>query len=198
RLIRRFNRELRDDYPHQAFDPSGYGIGLLSKHPIVQQEWLRPPTNGRPILHAELNVDGQPLHVFVVHISWPTILTETSYGIPRGLHEYWQAQEIYFLQQQAEAVDGPVVILGDFNMSDQSHSYKELSAEFGDAFRDGGWGLGFTYPNYRPVLGHEIETPLLRIDYIFYDEAMQIEQADVKCFEGGSDHCALQAIFELP
>lgn len=196
--IEHFDLQLRDQYAYQLFDPSGSGIGLLSAHPIIESQWLQPPTKGRPMLHATLDVSGQPMHVFVAHISWPTIMRASNYGIPSGLHEYWQAQEIYFLQQQAESVNAPVIIMGDFNMSDQSHSYKELTAEFGDAFRDGGWGLGFTFPNYRTIWGHTIETPVLRIDYIFYDEVLQIEQAQVGCFESASDHCALISHFELP
>ena len=196
--VERFDQYLRDHYPYQVFDPSGTGIGLVSKYEIVQEKWLQPPTNGRPILHAKLDLNNQVVDVFVAHIAWPSLSTEPNFGIPNGLNEYWQAREIYFLQEHAEAAGGPVIIMGDFNMSDQSHSYKELSGKFGDAFRDGGWGLGFTFPNYRRVLGREIKTPLLRIDYIFYDERLTIQHAEVFCFEGGSDHCALMASFAIP
>lgn len=196
--INHFNSQLRNQYPYQTFDPKGTGVGLLSRYEIVEESWLQPPTNGRPMLHAQLDINDEIVHVFVAHVSWPTILRTSTSQFPHGLHEYGQAKEVYFLQQQAEAVSGPVIMMGDFNMSDQSHSYKELTANFGDAFRDGGWGLGFTFPNYRTVLGQEIETPILRIDYIFYDEVLDIQQAEVTCFENGSDHCALRAIFSSP
>lgn len=196
--------QLQSQYPHQVFDPDGWGIGLLSQHPITNINWLKPPTNGRTILHAQIEVENQPLDIFVVHFSLPTISMHPILGIPYGVDEYWQAKEINFVLNTAKSIDGPVLIMGDFNMSDQSHTYKELSSAFGDAFRDGGWGLGFTFPSqvsyYHDRLNRNIllPKPLVRIDYIFYSKTVAIQQAKVTCFTDRSDHCALQARFAWP
>ncbi len=199
-----FKTQLHLKFPHQIYDPDGYGIGLLSRYEIIEHEWLQPPTDSRLMLHALIEVEGELVNIFVVHLLLPQINFNSTVGLPTGLSEYWQAQEIYFLQQKAKEVSGPVLLMGDFNMSDQSHTYKELSDSYGDAFRDGGWGLGFTFPHQQSYyfeqagLDIPLPKPMVRIDYIFYDPELMIQQADVQCFSGASDHCALQARFVLP
>ncbi|MFK7800174.1 MAG: endonuclease/exonuclease/phosphatase family protein [Anaerolineae bacterium] len=193
--IRAYERRLKDIYPYQVFDSNGVGAGLISKHPIESYEWLTPES-GRPMLHATVDWNGQLVHVFTVHLVWPNINWHDSTGIPIGLNEYYQARQIDFLLNQARAVDGPVLLMGDYNMSDQSHTYKILSEEYGDAFRDGGWGFGFTFPNSMHIKGQKVEVPLVRIDYIFYSDHFEIVGADVDCIENRSDHCALKAVFQ--
>ncbi|MEM9775322.1 MAG: endonuclease/exonuclease/phosphatase family protein [Chloroflexota bacterium] len=198
-----FNKHLNSQFPHQIFDPEQYGIGLLSKHPIIEQSWLQPPTNGRLILHARVDIRGQAIDVFVVHFSLPSIHFDPIVGLPIGLNEYWQAVEINFVLEQAKSAGGPVLMMGDFNMSDQSHTYKDLTAHFGDAFRDVGWGLGFSFPHQQSYnfeqagLVVPLPHPIVRIDYIFYDEQLKVVGSQVKCLNEGSDHCAMVAKFGL-
>lgn len=194
RQARVYRRQLTDVYPYQVFDRDGDGAGLISKHPITEYEWLMPES-GRKMLHATVDWDGKLVHVFTVHLVWPSIRWEESIGIPTGLNEYWQAKQIDFLMAEAKKVDGPVLLMGDFNMSDQSHTYKLLTEEYGDAFRDGGWGLGFTFPNSTTMKGVQLDVPVVRIDYIFYSDHFDIVGADVDCIPGSSDHCALNAGF---
>ena len=53
----------------------------------------------------------------------------------------------------------PILIAGDFNMTDQTDDYRRLTAKFSDTFREVGWGMGFTFPDaarekaFRKALG---------------------------------------------
>ena len=195
RQARVYRNQLTESYPYQVLDRDGVGAGLISRYPITAYEWLAPESGGRKILHATVDWDGQPIHVFTVHLSWPSIRWEESTGIPTGLNEYSQAKQINFLLAEAKKIDGPLLLVGDFNMSDQSHTYELLTEEYGDAFRDGGWGLGFTFPNSTTMKGIQLDVPVVRIDYIFYSDHFGIVGADVDCIPGSSDHCALNAGF---
>ena len=195
RQARVYRQQLTESYPYQVLDrDDGSGAGLISKHPIIDYEWL-VPKSGRKMLYATVDWDGQLVHVFTVHLSWPAIHWEELTGIPIGLTEGRQSRQVDFLIAEAKKVKGPVLILGDFNMSDQSETYELLTREYGDAFRDGGWGLGFTFPNSTTMKGVQLDVPIVRIDYIFYSNHFDIVGSDVDCIPGSSDHCALKAVF---
>ena len=72
--------------------------------------------------------------------------------------------------------------MGDFNITDQTTNYTEFSSYLADAFRERGWGLGFTFTRFR-----ELRIPMWRIDYVFHSEELIVLEADVGDF-AGSDH----------
>ena len=184
--------ELAATYPYQILDPAIGSTGLLSKLPIVSYEWLRPP-NGRPFLHVIVNRQGSALHVFAVHFQTPGILWWERLPLPRGLVEAGLEAEVAYLLPQVAVVSEPVVVLGDFNMSDQSRAYAVMTAALQDGFRQSGIGLGRTFPNNLHWAGIRIPFPLVRIDYVFHSPHLAATSAAVKCIEGQSDHCAVLA-----
>lgn len=182
--------ELAAAYHYRILDPSVGTTGLLSKLPIVSTQWLSPP-NGRPFLHAVVNREGVELHVFAIHFYPPGIVWWESLPLPRGLIETGLEGEAAILLQQAAAVSGPVIVLGDFNMSDQSRAYAAMSAVLQDGFREAGIGLGWTFPNNFYLAGVRIPFPLVRIDYVFHSPQLAATSARVNCIAGQSDHCAV-------
>lgn len=71
---------------------------------------------------------------------------------------------------------GPLMIVGDFNMTDQSADYGQITARYADTYREIGWGMGFTFPDFSTlsaipgsVSGLGFIRPLARIDYVFHD-----------------------------
>ena len=47
----------------------------------------------------------------------------------------------------------PLIVIGDFNLTDQQSLYTSLTRHLRDAHREGGWGMGFTFtplPAARP------------------------------------------------
>ena len=103
--------------------------------------------------------------------------------------EDWHNQRSFFenLLGELDKADGPIIVLGDFNMTPQSENYTLLTSELFDTFIESGWGFGFSYPA-RPKLGISLPTPIVRIDYIFISEHFSSVYTQVLKESGDSDH----------
>ncbi len=146
-------RDLSSDYRYQALYPDGEeGIGLISRYPILEDGVIFLDSQ-RPYLQARLEIEGQPITVFVAHPNSPVI---DPFG--RGYRPRSRAD----LEALASLIDStqPTLLIGDLNLTDQSGEY-DLLVEAGlvDAFRESGKGFGATFPS---------DQPLVRIDYVWY------------------------------
>lgn len=182
--------ELAATYPYRILDPAVATTGLLSKLPVVSYQWLTPP-HGRPFPHVVVDQGGAHWHIFPIHFYPPGILWWERLHLPRGLIEADLEAEVAYLLQQVAAVSGPVVVLGDFNMSDQSRAYSAMTSRLQDSFRQAGMGLSRTFPNNFRLAGVPIPVPLVRIDYVFHSSNLETTSAAVNCVPGQSDHCAV-------
>ncbi|MEM7798954.1 MAG: endonuclease/exonuclease/phosphatase family protein [Chloroflexota bacterium] len=185
-----FRQDLSTLYPYQILDPNVGSVGLLSQFPINRYTWINPPS-GRRILHAEIALEDQLLQLFVIHFSTPSFERDRSQRLPYGLTEEHLNRESDFLLDVISNIEGSVLILGDFNMSDQSRAYSKITARYNDAFNAVGWGAGFTFPNDIQVGPVPIFAPIVRIDYAFYSDTLAAVSSDVRCISNLSDHCAL-------
>jgi endonuclease/exonuclease/phosphatase (EEP) superfamily protein YafD len=176
-LIPGLARNMRDAYPYQALDAVPTK-GLLSRYPILAVEAHDLSSVHVPTLVATLEVDGAPLRVIVTHV------------VPKGFGP-GAAAEIDALADLAMA-DGPAILMGDFNMTDQSDNYTRLvDAGLTDAFRAAGQGFGFTWPTI--LRGTDLAVqPLLRIDFIFHTPHFDSLRAWVGP-AAGSDHLPVLA-----
>jgi len=168
-------------YPHQALypRPPGYstqGMGLLSKHPILEKEfwqydWLPIPL---AYMRVVLDVQGRRLVVYNAHPTHPGM---SGHGF---FDDSLRDREIRELMARIRA-EGPgdLLLLGDFNLPDQSDDYQQITATLRDSYREVGWGMGWTYP---------ATLPILRLDYGFYQGNLQATQAQLMPHGGGSDH----------
>ena len=78
----------------------------------------------------------------------------------------------------------PVIVLGDFNDTAISYTYKTIIGDLQDAFLTKGWGVGSTFTG--PL-------PYLRIDYVLVDPVFEI--ADFKVIEKKfSDHYPVSCV----
>ena len=73
---------------------------------------------------------------------------------------------------------GPTVILGDTNQPDLTATYEDELGHYGDAFHQGGWGFGYTYPSRHPWM---------RIDRVLLGQGLRATSFEVAC-NGVSDH----------
>ena len=85
------------------------------------------------------------------------------------------------LLSRLETVDTPVIVIGDFNLTDQHSSYRAITNHLRDAHTESGWGMGFT-ARYVPL-----GLPLWRIDYIFHSPQMMALRTVLGEY-GASDH----------
>ena len=87
-----------------------------------------------------------------------------------------------------EQVDGPILVVGDLNFTDQEHEYKLLTGTLEDAHRESGWGMGFSFSRL-PSSG----IAMWRIDYVLYSKEFVVLNTQTGEFNG-SDHRPVIAI----
>lgn len=188
--------ELAQRYPYQALhtlpDNPIPGQGVLSRYPIADDEYWRIY---QAMQRLTLNVAGQPVAFYNAHPVQPI----SANGFTR------RAEEISHLLERTASETVPVLLAGDFNMSDQSADYWRIAARYQDAYQAAGWGLGFTFPATIPYFGggqfapaiFEWIPPLVRLDYVFHDAAFESLDAQVLADAGGSDHLPVMATLAL-
>ncbi len=180
------DRDLRELYPYQVLHGIGIpGEGLLSRYPIRESEVFLLAGHRLTHIRATVEVDGVPLTVITAH---PPPL-----GVHDGGYRAHPAAQAEIEALVAMATSGgPVILLGDFNTTDQGDLYR-LAADAGlvDAFRVAGWGLGLTWPA-APIGGRLALPPLIRIDFVWHTAHFQA----VRAWVGpgvGSDHLPVLA-----
>jgi vancomycin resistance protein VanJ len=179
-------------YPQMILQPFGGTTGLLNRYPIVKREWFQPGGRGRMALYVVLDVNGTRLHVFVAHLVPPELNRDEEYRLPIGLEDRERELQVAEIARRVASLPGPVLLMGDLNMSDQSRAYAILSKTLRDAQREAGWGFGFTFPHRVQFRGLPVPGPLVRIDYILHSASLDAQSTQVQC-EHGSDHCYLTA-----
>jgi endonuclease/exonuclease/phosphatase (EEP) superfamily protein YafD len=183
---------LADMYPYRGLHPGSgpyHGRGLLSRYPIqVDKAWPEEYPIPVRLQRVEILVQGQPLIIYNMHAppSFPIYGQGLDFG-PRG-------QQISDLLTLASADSGAVILMGDFNTLDLDENYAHITAQYRDAFREMGWGLGFTNPDWSWENSREglaFIPPYQRVDYVFYRGPLAAAEARVWPTSGGSDHRAV-------
>lgn len=189
------------EYPYSALDPGGPGgLGLWSRHPIVQSA----PSDGRRMgcscQQVVLDVGGERVQVINVHPVTPQYAFGGRYladgaipvPLPRWFSTERQEPAIAALVAAAGAGDDRLIVAGDFNTGDRHQNYWRLRRELRDAYREAGSGFGLTFPNGGEVV-RGLELPaMLRIDYIFYGDGIDARNAHTVAAPS-SDHRAVVA-----
>lgn len=176
---------LADIYPYRVLFPNGVGgTGIISRFPIEDHEFFMLTVDALNNTIATIDVDGRPITVFSAHPRPPLSMAELSADSQR-------LEEITALVELA-TIGGPALLMGDFNITDQSAIYPVLTgAGLKDSFREVGWGLGVTWPaRLQPPVAWFV--PLVRVDYIWYTDDFTAVSAWVE-HHALSDHLAVTA-----
>ncbi len=163
-------------YRHFAYDGGAYGLGILSKFPILEQEDNRITSlkNGKTESLAQLSVrvdiGGGEILFSTVHLA----LDQTTRLI--------QAREVL------EHVSGdlPVVLTGDFNALPDTEEIQLIHRKY--PMQDS--SLQPTFPHHQPIK---------KIDYIFADPRLGrgLTEVRVPLKILHSDHLPLEAKYSL-
>jgi vancomycin resistance protein VanJ len=175
--------QLDAQYPFSALYPEATDVALFSRYPITEKRLFRYPEVRSPFLRAIVDVDGTPITVYVLHLTSPNII-----GLPWTYTASMRDHELRLVLDLLATESGPLLVLCDCNFTDQSNAYGALRDLLGDAFRDAGQGMGFTYPN-----AHRLLPLLVRIDYIWYSGHFAVDSASVLDDSGASDHRPIMA-----
>jgi vancomycin resistance protein VanJ len=170
-----FDRQLSDLYPYRAFHPneSYPGQGVLSRYPIDEDSYWRFHLGHQ---RAVINLGSTSISLYNTHPVHPFV-RERGFFDPD-----MRTDEINDLLVRTSQESNPVLIAGDFNMTDLTGDYGLMAAQYSDSYREVGMGLGFTFPDLgQPIL-------LARLDYVFHSLDFQTIEARVWPTSGGSDH----------
>jgi vancomycin resistance protein VanJ len=130
------------------------------------------------------------VYLINVHLSSPhgallEVFKDSGKTLAANAHRRWTQSEA--VRTLTEEVQGPVVLAGDFNTTDDSPIFREHWADFADGFAERGSGFGYTY-----LINHT----QLRIDHILADPSWKF----IHCWVGpqvGSPHRPLVADLQV-
>jgi endonuclease/exonuclease/phosphatase (EEP) superfamily protein YafD len=174
-------------YPYRELHPEEgpFGSGLLSAFPITESGWLEASNSA----WARLDIgDGRSLVAVTAHPP-PGRL-----GLPSVFDP--SARDAGIRELRAELVDDvlargePLILFGDFNVTDREPAYDELAAGLRDLHAEVGLGPGSTW---RPPSLEWLPFGVLRIDHVFVGPGVQPASISADCAPRGSDHCLLRA-----
>jgi len=184
-LMRPLKAELASEYPYFLYDYRQGLTGLISRHPLTAK-----PVH--PVLRynqrASIETPGGTVTVWGVHLA--TALSQ------RGWE--WQKDMAAAIAEEARQEAGPLIVLGDFNTTDHTETYRLVADQLTDVHWSVGRGFGFTFPDLRrygansPILG-----PVVRIDHIFVNDHFTPQGIHVIPSGYGSDHQPVVATLQF-
>lgn len=160
-----------ESYPHVYVEGAGEtDVVLFSRWPITQAQVVQLAEGGVAALRADIAWHGETIVIVGVHLHWP-IGSRSSAR---------RNAELNGLAVFAQAQTGPVVLLGDFNVTPWSPHFKAFVQA--SRLRDCalGHGLDPTWPSQLLLLG-------IRIDHCFMSPHWRALDAHVGP-RVGSDH----------
>jgi endonuclease/exonuclease/phosphatase family metal-dependent hydrolase len=181
-----------------------YGIATYSKFPIIKKGEIVHPGSSSLSIYTDVLIKGDTFRIYNNHLqsfrlkrmerNFMEELTSENKETFGEVKSLSKSLKNGFVKRalQAQVVKGninrskyPVIVLGDFNDTPVSYSYRKIRKGLNDSFVNSGYGAGFTYRgNYPPN----------RIDYILYDNALVNSFFEIKKVKF-SDHYPIVAYF---
>jgi len=206
-----FNKSLGGKYfIHLKYLGSGknkfYGIITLSKFPIIARGDIVHPSSSSLSIFTDILIGQDTFRIFNNHlqsfrlhrmersfIRELTVATDDRQAfdeirtIPGRLRSGFilRAGQAKAVKAEINRSSYPVIVLGDFNDTPVSYSYRKIRKGLLDSFVSSGYGAGFTYKG---------KYPPNRIDYILYDNALECRQFNILKIKY-SDHYPIIAYF---
>ena len=176
---------LANIYPNLYLDvvnrtQAGFSAAVLSRYPII---WAEATYDKGRTQKVRVETPAGSIEIWNVHPFPPYI-----YDLER--HD----RHLIALAEDTLAVEGPLIVAGDFNITIQSARYRSFSRHFRNAHQQAGWGFGFTFPAWPHTKGLPFAPgPLYRIDHILFNKYFVAHQAKTLPANGGSDHLPIAA-----
>lgn len=182
-----------------------YGIVTYSKFPIVGRGEIVHPGSSSLSIFTDIVIRSDTFRIFNNHLQsfrlhsiQKSFLSEmTSVDDKEAINQVrslsvslkkgfiMRASQAQAVKERVNKSPYPVVVLGDFNDTPVSYSYRRIRKNLNDSFVTSGYGAGFTYKgNYPPN----------RIDYILYDDSLECRIFNILKVRY-SDHYPIVAYF---
>lgn len=189
-----FAEALVDDYPHLSFEDccNAGGLGYLSKHPILLDDYLEPPDiEGAwfPAWRVVVQTPLGPVQTLSVHLR-PPVSDSGSWVSGQFTTPKIRAKEIEAFWALLDH-DMPTIVAGDFNEGKNGRAVKFLEEQ----------GMVSALPQvsrnaktwHWPTKVGELTAML---DHVVYGPPLELVHAEV-LDEGVSDHYPVRAVFKL-
>jgi endonuclease/exonuclease/phosphatase (EEP) superfamily protein YafD len=196
--------ELGSLYPYRHLNPGGgyRGGGVLSRYPMRQARLAEGSLVAGFAQVVEIEVEGRVFTLYNVHLDATAALyyIDSDESVGEKVRSSFEVRERQVDQLVADVSgrQGPVLVAGDFNMTEQSDVYRTLVRVLQDAHREVGWGLGHTFPAYGGSWrGIPVFPRMVRIDMILHSDEWAALECQVLDEHGQSDHLPVLARFAL-
>lgn len=158
-------------------------LGIFSVFPVTPM----PLGFQRHVQKTLLRTSAGPVTVYNVHFL--RTVWRRSHGW-KQMHDEIST----LIWHEIATISGPVIMGGDFNMTDQTQTYRMISKVLRNAHWEAGTGFGFTFPSTsRRIKKMLTLPPIVRIDHLFYNDYLQALSARTLERSGGSDHLPIVA-----
>ena len=201
-MVNVFLEEIGDLYPYRLLSPEGTyrGMGVLSRFPLTEIDTRHLAHPWWQVQAMRIETPAGPFTLYNVHPDATNVLVyiEEERDIPAEVRSSMalRQQTIEMLVADFSQRDGPIVVVGDFNSTDQSDVYALMRQHLTDAHRASGWGLGHTFPAYGGSFrGIPIFPLQMRLDMVFLSKDFQAARTWVSQAYGESDHRPLLTEF---
>ncbi|HEY0442953.1 MAG TPA: endonuclease/exonuclease/phosphatase family protein, partial [Candidatus Limnocylindrales bacterium] len=166
--------------------PGAGGVGLLSRYPLTGANAGTAPA----LVEARLTLpDGTVVRVVDAHPFPAAIATATSFRIPIGFEAARRDADVARIRARIDATVAagtPIIVVGDFNLTDREPAHADLARGLLDAHLEVGEGTGSTW---RPDRMKFLPFGVMRIDYLLSGGGLRPVAIGEDCTPRGSDHC---------
>lgn len=190
-------RRLAADYPYRTLHlltGASFGAGIYSRWPLDDLGSLQTGLGLRSAAADAHTPDGM-VHFVALHPQATMVSGRSAREIAANLQVMFrgrEAQLVAICRYLDRWGDRPVILAGDFNMTEFSDAYRCVSQWLSDGYRTAGYGYGYTWPDRLPApwpWNRFGWLPLLtRIDYVFHSRHWVAVDAQVLEMATGSDH----------
>ncbi len=148
---------IRYPYTNQAQSRVFHNSVMFSRFPIDSFELMKVEGVNRPFLSAQTHLDGQPVTLLGVH------------SISPKNADRWAQRDLHLqgVADYAAALDGPVLLLGDLNVTSWSPVFRSFTEVSGLENGRFGFGIQPTWPTQFPLMGipidHVLTSPEIKI-----------------------------------
>ena len=185
---------LIQEYSNRLFSPSFHGLDKLYPElymEVASKDFRQATLSRYPIKLISAEYEKGRTQKMQIELPTGSIEVWNVHPIPPYLipPEEFDAQ-MSALAEDIPHVDGPLIVAGDMNATDQSEVYRKFNHYLQDAYWETGWGFGFSYPaSPYSFMDMPFQTgPLWRIDYVFHNQYFTATSAHTLSNAGGSDH----------
>lgn len=189
----RLEAQLNTEYPYWLFEGNqnnSYGNIIASRYPIVDNQSQFETSGSMLYLAADIDVNDSLIRVYNMHIAPPRFANGFN------TNERTEGITQFLIDLRNEKPQMPLIIMGDFNMSDKTGDYRRMNNGFTDVYRATSTGFGTTF-EYFGALGFGWIPTYVRLDYIFLRDGVTsqplIPVASAVLRTGNSDHLPIMA-----